>query len=205
MNAIISLNERYASIPTLGGQIPAVVSICQPVQLTGALPMLIAQGQTNVSFVSACANCTISGANAATGGSENWYPIFSIAAGGVTISGLTLQYGGAQGLAGGSSNPQCGTGGGGGGGMGAGGALFVGSAANVTMIDCNFLSNVACGGGGGQAMDEDGYDGAGGFGGSLNGTNYKCGVAGAAGAGAGGAGNAGQRRPAAAPRCPRAG
>lgn len=178
------------------GPISAIVYIYQSIQLEAPLPCLNAPGQT-VSIEGTSSTCAISGANAATspGGSSNWYPIFNIAAGGVTISNLTLQYAGALGLVGGTSNPQCGTGGGGGGGMGAGGALFVGPAANVTVSSCNFEANIACGGAGGQALDESGYEGAGGFGGGLNGTNFGCGGAGAAGswggsAGAGGNGSA---------------
>jgi hypothetical protein len=61
----------------------------------------------------------------------------------VTISGLTLKNGLAQGGNGGAS--------GGGGGMGAGGAIFVNQTGNVTLSNVNFDNNRAAGGAGGGA------------------------------------------------------
>jgi hypothetical protein len=76
----------------------------------------------------------------------------------VSISGLTLSSGVAQGGAGGP---------GGGGGLGAGGALFVNQSADVTLSGVSFTGNKAVGGAGGTANGTGGGGGLGGNGASV--------------------------------------
>ncbi|HHY56019.1 MAG TPA: Ig-like domain repeat protein [Chloroflexi bacterium] len=109
------------------------------------------------------------GAEQLTISGNHQFRIFTVLGGAVTISGLTLRAGTAQGGAGGAATMA----GGGGGGAGLGGALLVHAGA-VHLIDVNFDDNQAIGGAGGgggfgTAGGGAGGGGAGGAGG--NGSN----------------------------------
>lgn len=91
-------------------------------------------------------NLTFVGGNHILSGGNQYRGLF-VASGTVAINDLTIAYAKAQGGNGGSS--RNGGGGAGGGGAGLGGALFVGSVANVTVSNVNLRSNLAQGGNGG--------------------------------------------------------
>lgn len=91
--------------------------------------------------------------------------IFFVASGNVALKNFTLQDGLAQGGNGGNAD----TAGGGGGGLGAGGAVFVNSAAVVTLEQVQFVNNAAAGGAGGTASIGSGNRLGGGGGGGLGG------------------------------------
>ncbi len=98
------------------------------------------------------------------------FRVFTILGGTVSIAGMTVRGGLAQGGAGGAT----GAAGGGGGGAGMGGGMFVHAGA-VNLIDVNFEDNQAIGGGGGagsfgQTGGGAGGGGAGGAGGAGNAT-----------------------------------
>jgi hypothetical protein len=94
---------------------------------------------------------TVDGANA--------HRIFFVDTGTVVLKDITLSDGYAEGGDGGDGSS------GGGGGMGAGGALFVNSTAEVTIINVAFLDNAATGGDGGTGVMATGGGGGGGLGG----------------------------------------
>lgn len=97
----------------------------------------------------------IAGGGHTLSGAGSYQGLF-VAAGTVSIDSLTLANMKAQGGAGGSAHYA------GGGGMGAGGALFVGSGANVSLTDVGFSSNQATGGAGGTSSGSFGSSGTGG-------------------------------------------
>jgi hypothetical protein len=99
------------------------------------------------------------GAEQLTLSGNNQFRIFTILNGTVTISGLTLRDGKAQGGAGGAATAA----GGGGGGAGLGGALLVNAGA-VSLIDVSFEGNQAIGGAGGSGSFGASSGGAGGGG-----------------------------------------
>ncbi len=136
------------------------------------------------------------GAEQLTLSGNNQFRIFTILNGTVTISGLTLRDGKAQGGVGGATTAA----GGGGGGAGLGGALLV-DAGTVSLIDVSFEGNQAIGGAGGSGSFGASGGGAGGggagapggagsattaFGGGGGGFLGAGGAAGAAFAGGGG-------------------
>lgn len=120
----------------------------------------------------------IVGAGHTLSGAGSYQGLF-VATGTVSIDSLTLANMKAQGGAGGTAHYA------GGGGMGAGGALFVGSSADVTLTDVSFSSNQARGGAGGTSTGGIGTA----TGGSLSGSGSLGGY-GAGGFGGGGNANA---------------
>ena len=100
----------------------------------------------------------------------------------VTINGLTLANGNAQGGNGGD-----GADGGGGGGLGAGGAVFAQSG-NLTLTDVSLIDNQATGGNGGVGLGATGAGGGGGGLGGNGGAGLNAGASGLTVAGGGGGG-----------------
>lgn len=135
-----------------------------PIQLNDPLPMI----DTNV---------TITGPGPQLEIRAPVRRVFFVQSGNVTIRGLSVMNGLAEGGSGGGSN-----GGSGGGGLGAGGAIFVTKDANVTVENVHFQNNRAIGGGGGLGNSSMGNGGGGGGGlGSRGG--YTDGEGGAGGGG----------------------
>ncbi len=158
------------------------------ITLSGALPAV-------------AATLTING-NGFTLDGTGTYQGLQITAGTVLLQNLTIQNAVVQGQGGSSANIA-----GGGGAAGLGGGLFVGSAANVSLVNMNFSSNQALGGAGGigrpVAGADTGSDGGGpspGLGGAFggnatsaggNGGNGGSGGSGGIGSGGGGGGGGG--------------
>jgi hypothetical protein len=141
------------------------IAFTNNITLTSNLPPV----QTSVTFLGNGATLTGSGARG-----------LFVYSGTVSIENLTITSASAVGATGGTGT------GGGGGGLGAGGALFVGSAANVTLSSVQLISNSAQGGSGGGGNGSNGGGGGGGlFGNGGNGANGG-GGGGATGNGAGG-------------------
>jgi autotransporter-associated beta strand protein len=119
--------------------------------LTAALPQITA-------------SVTINGGTGNTISGNNTFQVFFIPSGTVAINNLTIIDGKGQGGAGGTGYN------GGGGGLGAGGAIFVGSAATVTLNTINLQSNNASGGAGGGFNTGDTGGGGGGLDGGSGGS-----------------------------------
>ncbi|CAN7688921.1 autotransporter domain-containing protein [Mesorhizobium sp. LjRoot246] len=140
-------------------------------------------------------NVTIAGANEFTLSGNNQYRGLFVQSGTVTIEGLTIANTKAQGGDGGYAQfdraPDTNGGGGGGGGAGLGGALFVGSFANVTLSNVNLQANLARGGNGGALNPSTHGGGTSGGGGGYWPTGADGGNGGSFVSGGGGTGGGG--------------
>lgn len=140
-------------------------------------------------------NVTINGGNFTLSGNNQYRGLY-VASGTVAINNLNIVNATAQGGNGGNGyiSSSGGRGGGGGGGAGLGGALFIASAANVTVSNVALQANRANGGAGsgvlyGGAFQTRTSGGGGGlFGNGGDGGTYLDGDAGAGGGGKGGGG-----------------
>ena len=132
-------------------------------------------------------NLTINGGNFTLSGNSQFRGLL-VQSGAVAINDLTIANAKAQGGNGGQGGVF---GGGGGGGAGLGGALFVGSAASVTVSNVSLKDDAAVGGNGGSRANTDSRGGGGGGGFLGNGGSTANDQGGQGGAGGGGNGSSG--------------
>ena len=130
---------------------------------------------------------TINGGNFTLSGNSQFRGLL-VQSGAVAINDLTIANAKAQGGNGGQGGVF---GGGGGGGAGLGGALFVGSAASVTVSNVSLKDDAAVGGNGGSRANTDSRGGGGGGGFLGNGGSAANDQGGQGGAGGGGNGSSG--------------
>jgi uncharacterized protein with beta-barrel porin domain len=170
-----------AAINAVNAGTATAINVTAPITLTGELPTILR-------------SVTITGNGNAISG-NNGFRVFSVgdgfAAVNVSIQNAVLGQGAAAGGAGGAGST------GGGGGLGAGGAIFVNSAANVSLTGVSFTGNAAIGGAGGSGSGAvagggggGGMGGAGGAG-SATGEGVTAGGGGGGGNGIGATGGAG--------------
>lgn len=169
-----SLRQAILDADQLAGPHTINVSATGTINLSEALPVINRQFSNEITIEGpGAANLTVDG-----GGTSR---AMFVNQGDVTIKGITIANGNAQG---GNGTD------GGGGGLGAGGGLFVNSGANVVVEEVEFQNNSATGGNGGDESAGTGGGGGGGLGG--DGGSAGTGVGNDGGGGGGGfAGNGG--------------